>query len=76
MMMTQTLRDPHRRAPQGSLLATVQLFVEQMQAQGYAAASVKQSTRLVKDFAAWLDQHEIEGQSMLAKHVAEYLKDR
>jgi hypothetical protein len=37
---------------------------------------VKESTRLVKDFAAWLDRCEIEGHSMLAKHVTEYLEDR
>jgi len=74
--MNQTFGNPCHLAPQGSLSATVQVFVEHMQAQGYAAASVKESTRLVKDFAAWLDQHEIEGHSMLAKHVTEYLKDR
>lgn len=74
--MTQTLRNPSRLAPQGSLLGTVQVFVEQMQAQGYAAASMKTSTRLVKDFAVWLDQHGIASQSLSAKHVADYLDHR
>lgn len=74
--MTQTLRNPSRLAPQGPILGTVQVFVEQMQAQGYAAASMKTSTRLVKDFAVWLDQHGIASQSLSAKHVADYLDHR
>jgi integrase/recombinase XerD len=76
MMMTQTLRNPSRVPPQGSLLGTVQVFAEQMQAQGYAEASMKTSTRLVKDFAVWLDQHGIASQSLSAKHVADYLDHR
>ncbi|HEY0336105.1 MAG TPA: site-specific integrase [Burkholderiales bacterium] len=74
--MAQTFRDPRRQAQKGSFSASVQVFVEQMQAQGYATASVKISTRLVKDFTAWLDQRGIEGQSLLAKHVADYLDVR
>ena len=76
MMMTQTFGDPRRQVHKGSLLACVQVFVEQMQAKGYAAASVKISTRLVKDFAAWLDQRGVESHSLSAKHVADYLGDR
>ncbi len=74
--MTQTYRDPRRQAQVSSLLASVQIFVDQMQANGYAAASVKISTRLVRDFAIWLDQHGVAGQSLVAKHVADYLDDR
>lgn len=55
---------------------SVPVFVEQMQAKGYAAASIKISTRLVKDFATWLNQRGIESQSLSAKHVADYLSDR
>jgi hypothetical protein len=47
-----------------------------MQAQGYAAASVKISTRLVKDFVAWLELRVIEDQSLSAKHVVDYLDGR
>lgn len=74
--MTQTFRDPRRQAQKGSLFASVQVFVEQMQAKGYAAASMKTLTRLVKNFAAWLDQRGIDGHSLSAKHVADYLDDR
>jgi len=76
MMMTQTFGNPRRQAQRSSFLASVQVFVEQMQAKGYAAASVKESTRLVKDFATWLDQCGAEGHSLSAKHVADYLDDR
>jgi site-specific recombinase XerD len=76
MMMNQTFGDPRRQAHKGSLLASVPVFVEQMQAKGYAAASVKISIRLVKDFAAWLDQRGVESHSLSAKHVADYLGDR
>lgn len=74
--MTQTFVDPGLLAHQGTLLAAVQVFVEQMQAKGYASASMKTSTRLVKDFAVWLDQHGIAIQSLSAKHVANYLDHR
>jgi site-specific recombinase XerD len=76
MMMTQTFRDPLCQAQNDSFFASVQGFIEQMQAEGYAAASMKTSTRLVKDFAVWLDQHGIASQSLSAKHVADYLDHR
>ena len=74
--MTQTFKDKRRQAQNGSFTGSVQVFIEQLRFQGYAAASVKISTRLVKDFAAWLDQHGIDGQSLSAKHVADYLDVR
>lgn len=74
--MTQTFKDPRCQAQNDSFFASVQGFVEQMQAKGYAAASMKTSTRLVKDFAVWLDQHGIANQRLSAKHVADYLDDR
>lgn len=74
--MTQTFKNPRRQALTGSFSASVQMFVEQMQAQGYAAASVKISIRLVKDFTVWLGQRRIDGQSLSAKHVTDYLNDR
>ena len=74
--MTQTFRNPCHQAHNGSLLASVPVFVVQMQAKGYAAASMKIATRLVKDFAAWLDQRGVESHSLSAKHVADYLDDR
>src|ERR1035437_9136760 len=76
MMMTQTFGNPRHQGRQGTFLASVQVFVEQMQAKGYAAASLKESTRLVKDFTAWLDQSGIEGNSLSSTHVADYLDDR
>jgi integrase/recombinase XerD len=76
MMMTRTFNDLRRQAQEGSLLASVQVFVEQMLADGYAAASMKISTRLVEDFAVWLDQRGVEGTSLSAKHVTDYLDDR
>jgi hypothetical protein len=60
----------------GSFSAFVQVFVEQLRDQGYTAASVKISTRLVTDFTAWLDQCEIKGQSLSGTLVADYLDDR
>ncbi len=76
--MTQTFNDPRRQTQKGSgsFCASVQVFVEQMMAQGYAAASMKISNRLVNDFAAWLDQREIEAECLSARHVGEYLDDR
>jgi site-specific recombinase XerD len=76
MIMTQVFSDSRRQAQTSSFLASVQMFVEQMQAQGYASASVKTSTWLVKDFLIWLDQRGIERQSLCAKHVTDYLNDR
>ena len=74
--MTQAFRDSRRQAHMSSFLTFVQVFVEQMQAQGYAAASMKTSIRLVKDFSVWLDQRGIDGQGLSAKHVTDYLNDR
>lgn len=74
--MTQVFRDSRRQAHMSSFLTFVQVFVEQMQAQGYAAASMKTSTRLVKDFSVWLDQRGINGQGLSAQHVTDYLNDR
>jgi site-specific recombinase XerD len=76
MIMAQTFKGSHPQAQQGSLLAFAQVFVEQMQAQGYAAASVRISTRLVKDFVAWLDQRGINTRSLATTHVADYLDER
>jgi site-specific recombinase XerD len=76
MMMTQTFVDPGPLTHQGTFLAFVQVFVEQMQAKGYAAASMKTSTRLVKEFAVWLDLQGIASQSLSAKHVVNYLDHR
>ena len=74
--MTQTFVNPRHQAQQGTFLASVQVFAQQMQAKGYAASSLKESTRLVKGFAAWLDQRGIEGRSLSSKHIADYLEDR
>lgn len=74
--MIRTFRNLRRQAQEGSLLASVQVFVEQMLADGYATASIKISTRLVEDFAVWLDQCGIDGASLTSKHVTDYLDDR
>ncbi len=74
--MAQIFRDSRRQMQKGSFCESVPMFVEQMQAQGYAAASVKISARLAKDFATWLDQRGIKGESLSVKQVAEYLDDR
>lgn len=74
--MTQIFKNPRRQVQTGSFSASVQLFVEQMKAQGYTAASAKSSTRLVEDFSVWLDQLGIDGQGISAKHVTDYLNDR
>ncbi len=74
--MTQTFRDPRCQAQKDSFFSSVQVFVEQMRTKGYAAASMKTSTRLVTDFAVWLDQRGIECHSLSKKHVADYLDER
>ncbi len=74
--MTQTFVNPRHQAQQGTFLASVQVFAQQMQAKGYAAGSLKESTRLVRGFAAWLDQRGIEGRSLSSKHIVAYLEDR
>jgi integrase/recombinase XerD len=77
MIMAQTFKGPRLlQVRKGSLSPFVQAFVEQMQAQGYAAASVRISTQLVKAFVAWLDQRGIDGRSLAATHVADYLNGR
>ena len=76
MMVFQTFKEPRRQAQKNSFSASVQVFVEQLQAQGYALASVKLAARLVKDFAAWIDLRGIEGQGLSATHVVDYLDDR
>lgn len=74
--MTQTFKGPCVRAQRGSYSTFVELFAEQLQAQGYAAASVKKSVRLVTDFATWLDQRGVEDRSVAATHVTSYLNER
>ena len=74
--MTHTFRNPGRKVQKGSFLAFVQVFVKQLQDQGYAASSLKQSTRLVKDFVAWLDPRGIEARNLSSIHVADYLDNR
>ena len=74
--MIHTFRNPCGQAQKGSFSASIQVFVEQLQAQGYALVSVKLSTRLVKDFAAWLDVRGVDGQSLSATHVVDYLDGR
>ena len=74
--MAHMLEGLRPQARQGSLLAFMQVFVQQMQAQGYAAASVKISSRLVRDFVAWLHQRGIESCSLAATHVGHYLDER
>lgn len=74
--MTQTFKGPCGRAQRGSFSAFVELFAEQLQAQGYAAESVKKSVRLVTDFATWLDQRGVEDRSVAATHVTSYLNER
>jgi hypothetical protein len=61
MIVTHTFAVQRPVAVDGSFLALVPLLVEQMQARGYAPASVRSSTGLVQDFAKWLDQREIFG---------------
>ncbi len=54
----------------------VQVFVEQLQAQGYAPASVRSATRLVRDFANWLDEQAVGRSDLLPTHAVEYLNYR
>lgn len=72
--MTQTFKNPNQQKV--PISECIQAFVEQMNSMGYAAASVKTSARLVKDFAAWLDQQGIDAKSLMATHATVYLKDR
>ena len=74
--MTQDFKDPRGLAQSGSLLAFAHLFSEQLAAQGYAAASVRASMRLVADFVTWLDQRKIEASGVEPSDAAEYLDDR
>lgn len=76
MIVTQTFEVQRPAAVDGSFLASVPLLVGQMQARGYAPASVRSSTGLVQDFAKWLDQREICGRSVEVKLVDEYLDAR
>ena len=51
-------------------------IIANLNSMGYAAASVKTSVRLVKDFAAWLEQQGIDAQSLKITHVTDCLKER
>ena len=74
--MTQTFEGLRPVVLKGSFLALAPLLSEQMRAQGYAPASLRIATRLVQDFATWLDQREIDGWSVERRHVGEYLDHR
>lgn len=74
--MTQAFNDPRGLAQVGSLSALAQVFFEQLQAQGYARASVRTSMRLVDDFVTWLVQREIEASGVESSHADEYLDYR
>ena len=76
MIMTHSFDDLHCQVQLGSYSAFVQLFVEQQQAQGYAATSMKLSARLVNDYATWLDKCRIKGHSLCEVHATDYLNDR
>jgi integrase/recombinase XerD len=76
MIVTQTFEGLRPVVLKGSFLALAPLLSEQMRAQGYAPASLRIATRLVQDFATWLDQHEIDGWSVERRHVGEYLDHR
>ena len=74
--MTLALKEPRELAKAGSLAAFARMFSEQLQAQGYATASIKTSMRLVGDFVTWLDQREVEAGRLAVNHAAQYLGDR
>jgi len=76
MIMIHTFDDTRCQAQKGSYSAFIQMFVEQQNAQGYAATSVKLSTRLVNDYVTWLDQSRIYDHSLSEAHAIEYLNDR
>lgn len=74
--MTQTFEHPHAQMREGSPLAFVPVFAEQMRGRGYAAASMKTCVGLVNDFAAWLDRREIEVSRLSTGLAMEYLAER
>ncbi len=74
--MIDKLSALRRQAQTGSCSTFVQAFIEQQQAQGYANKSMKLSSRLVNDYAAWLDQRGIDGDSLAEAHAADYLNER
>lgn len=74
--MIQTFEHPLPPAHKDSLFEFMQLFAEEMCAEGYAPASMKASTGLVKDFVIWLDQRGIERGSVSTDQVEEYLTER
>jgi integrase/recombinase XerD len=74
--VTHSFSDSCRQVRQGSYSLFVQVFVKQQQAQGYAANSVKLSSRLVNDYAAWLDQRGTEGHGLSEAHATDYLNER
>lgn len=53
--MTQTFDMRQLAMTSGPYLEWVPSYVEQLRARGYAPASVRGATRLVQDFAVWLD---------------------
>ena len=74
--MERTLEIRATAAAEGSLPALATCFGERMIASGYAPASLKLATRLVRGFATWLDQREISGRNIELGLVDEYLADR
>lgn len=74
--MERTLEIRTTAAAEGSLLALAERFGERMAASGYAPASLKSATRLVRGFATWLDQRETCGPHIEPGLVDEYLADR
>ena len=74
--MIDKLSALRRQAQTGSCSTFVQAFIEQQQAQGYANKSMKLSSRLVTDYAVWLDQRSIDGDSLSEPHATDYLNER
>ncbi len=74
--MERTLEIEATAAAKGSLLALAARFGERMVARGYAPASLKSATRLVRGFATWLDHSGICGRNVEIGLVDEYLADR
>lgn len=76
MMMNQKIKVLPVQEPEESLTASMRLFSEQLQTQGYAPRSMKGIGRWVSDFVAWLGQRGIAGGDLSLDHVVQYVDDR
>ena len=64
------------RTKQGPLGRYINLYGDQLHAQGYRRKSCRRKLQLAADFTRWLNRKKTAANQVLAKHVGDYLQSR